>query len=331
MNDPRLVADVDGVYADGDESFAINSQSIPKPLSRSTIQSRKTILSRRVPWPESRWIFAWIMVVASVLITRSAWIDMFKLAWTDDECQYVVLAPFVTAWLVWIRRWRLPYCKLWGRWVGLVIMIPGAWLWFWGYQHSAATFWYGGPVLVAAGAFISVVGADVLQKFLPAFASLMFLVPLTPTRRHIIAGPMEHYAAQWTQQCCQFFGLNVLQQGNLLTVNGTQVEVAEACSGIRQLVTFWLVSYLLAFSRPLRWYSRMLILLFVPVVAIVSNVVRLVPTVWIYSYGAGATAERFHDAAGWVMLIVAFVFIEMSVGFARWLGIPIQRFQQAGL
>jgi exosortase len=311
MPEARRVADMDGVYHDAHP-----------PVDRR---------ERRYQWRASHWVWAIGLVLASILVTQSAWVESIKLGWTDDECQYILLAPFMTAWLIWVRRWRMPYCKPVGQWVGLPIMLLGGWMWAWGYRHSAATFWHGGPVLVAAGAFVSVMGADVVRKFAPAFLSLLFLIPITPTRRHIIASPMEYYAAQWTKGCCQFFGLDVAQRGNLLMVNGTEVEVAEACSGIRQLVTFWLVSYVMAFSRPLHWYSRLLILLFVPAVAIISNVVRLVPTVWIYSYGAGARAEQFHDVAGWVMLIAAFLFIESTVGLARWIGIPIEKFQNSGI
>lgn len=285
----------------------------------------------RVRWRRRQWVAAFLLAFASVLVTRVAWIDIARLGIKDDECQYILIAPFVVLILIWVRRARLLYCQMWGRWIGFVLAVVGAMLWIVGYRFSAPTFWHGGPVLLAAGAFLSVVGADVLIKFLPAFVALLFLIPITPTRRHLIASPMETYAARWTCSCCQLLGLNVQQHGNLMTVNGTEVEVAEACSGIRQLVSFWLAGYVLAFTQPLRWFARALLLLAIPFVAVGSNIMRLVPTVWMYSYGAGPAADRFHDLAGWVMLFAAFAAIQLTLWVLRWAMVPIQHFQAASV
>jgi len=262
-------------------------------------------------------------------VTSTAWMEAFRLSLKDEEMGYVLIAPLFIAWLVWVRRERLRYCRPGGGWVGVVFMALGWFLWSYGYRRSALTFWYAGPVLIAAGAFLSVVGKDVLLKFLPAFVALLFLVPITPRRRQIIAAPMENYAAGCTQTVCELLGVHVVRYGNLLSVNGTDVEVAEACNGMRQVITFWLVCYVLAFSQPLRGYIRVLLLLAAPVVAIGSNVVRLVPTVWVYSFGAGQAAERFHDAAGWAMLVVAFGFVLGMIAALRWAMVPIRHFQLA--
>ena len=281
----------------------------------------------RLRWRWWHWTIAGALVVGSIVVTRSAWRDGVELAVKDEESQYILIAPVLAAWLAWVRRSRLRYCRPGGRWWGLVLMAAGWGLWSLGYRRSVPTLYYFGPVLLTVGAILSVAGRDLLIKFLPAFVALCFIVPLTPTRRHIIAAPMERYAAEWTQSLCGVCGLQVQRHGNLLNVKGTQVEVAEACNGTRQVVTFWLISYALAFSQPFRWYARALILLLVPAVAIGSNVVRLVPTVWMYSYGAGETAQRFHDIAGWVMLVVALACLYALTAAIRWAMLPIRRFQ----
>lgn len=276
-------------------------------------------------WQSGHWIAAGGLAIASVLVTSDAWIDAGRLALKDEEAGYVLLAPFVVGLLVGVRRHRLLYCRPGGAWLGIAMALMGWWLWSIGYRKSAPTLWHLGPVLLLGGAIISVVGRDVLVKLLPAFVALLFLVPITPIRRQIVAAPMEKYAAIWTQESCELFGLNVARHGNLLSINGTEVEVAEACSGIRLVVSFGLVAYVLAFSRPIRWQFRAFILLAVPIVAIGSNVIRLVPTVWMYSHGATAAAASFHDAAGWTMLLVAFGALTGAVAALDWAIGPIKR------
>lgn len=269
------------------------------------------------------------LLAGAVAANGNAWADTVRLGLKDEESQYVLLAPVVMIWLAWVRRARLAYCRPGKRWIGLIMMAVGWAAWSVGYRRSVPTLWHGGPVLTALGAIVSVLGADVLQHFLPAVLALAFLIPITPTRRQIISAPMEAYAASWTQSICQLLGLNVARSGNLLSVNGVSVEVAEACNGMRQVVTFWLVSYVLLFSRAFRWYARMAGLLAVPVVAIAINVVRLVPTVWVYSYGGGVAAERFHDVAGWIMLFLALGLGYAVVGALTWATLPLVRYQRA--
>lgn len=281
----------------------------------------------RIRWHRWQWGLVTVLIAGSVVITWSAWHEAIVLALKDEESQYILVAPLLGAWLFWVRRTRLRYCRPGGRAWGLLIMGVGWGLWSLGYRRSAPTFYYLGPVLLAIGALVSVTGRDLLLKFLPAFVALCFVVPITPTRRHIIAAPLERYAAAWTQSVCGVLGLHVNRYGNLLIVKGTEVEVAEACNGMRQTVTFWLISYALAFSQPFKWYARLLLLLIVPAVAVGSNVVRLVPTVWMYSYGAGQTAQRFHDIAGWAMLIIGFAAIYGLLAALRWALVPIRRFQ----
>jgi len=290
---------------------------------RATIDQRQRLKAKH-------WLLAGALAVIALALTSNAVLDTVRLSLHDEETQYVLLSPFFIAWLVWARRFRLAYCRRGGGWVGAVMLALGWLAWSLGYRRSIPTLWFGGPVLMAAGAFVSVAGFDVMRKLSPAFFALAFVVPITPVRRQIIAAPMERYAAQWTQGACEeLLGLHVDRHGSLLSVNGTEVEVAEACSGIRSIITFFLLCYVISFSQPWRWYVRALILLAIPVVAIVSNVARLVPTVWMYSHGAGETADRFHAMMGWIMLLLAFAVLSGIVALLRFVGVPVRRFDVA--
>jgi exosortase len=284
---------------------------------------------QRIRWRPRQWLVGGCLIGLSLFVTRNTWLEVLQLAEKDEETQYVLLAPAVAAWLVWVRRARLSYCRPGGQWVGLLIMLGGWALWSLGYRRSIPTALYLGPPLLAAGALVSVTGRDLLVKFFPAFAALLFMVPLTPTRRHIIAAPLEQLAAAWTQWACELLGMSVRRYGNLLSVNGAEVEVAEACNGMRLVVAFGLVAYAMSFGRPLRWYARLLILLAVPMVAIGCNVLRLIPTVWVYSRGDGSSAQRFHDIAGWVTLALAWVMLLALLAALRWAMVPIRWFQLA--
>jgi exosortase/archaeosortase family protein len=77
-----------------------------------------------------------------------------------------------------------------------------------------------------------------------------------------------------------------------------------------------MVVYVVAFTMPLRWYVRGLLLVASPLVAILANVMRLVPTVWMFGHKSIEAAEKFHTMSGWAMTVLAFLLLML---FARML------------
>jgi exosortase/archaeosortase family protein len=112
-------------------------------------------------------------------------------------------------------------------------------------------------------------------------------------------------------------------------VNHHPVNIAEACNGVRMVFALALVSYTFGFGMPLRNSVRLLILLLSPLAAIVCNVARVLPTVLMIGYASPATAERFHEYAGWLMLPVAFLLLYGIIGLLKWAMIPVTRYTLA--
>ena len=107
-----------------------------------------------------------------------------------------------------------------------------------------------------------------------------------------------------------------------------EVEIAEACNGMRMVFALVLVSFTFAFGTPLRWYVRLLVVAASPVSAIFCNLVRLVPTVWLFGYHP-SVANGFHDYSGWLMLPIAFLLLMAIVRLLRWALLPIAKFTLA--
>src|SRR5213075_679921 len=155
---------------------------------------------------------------------------------------------------------------------------------------------------VVVGALISVVGRDLLIRFAPAFAVLVFLVPIPGFIRTKIALPMQTATAMATETMFDVLGEPIQRNGNQLSIEHRVINVAEACNGMRMVFTLILVSYAFAFGEPLRGYVRALILAASPLSAIACNVIRMVPTIWLYGHSAQNIADGFHSFAGWFML-----------------------------
>jgi exosortase len=269
------------------------------------------------------------LVAAALVATAPAWRDIAMIASQDEEASHIFLVPVAVAWMFWVRRMRLRYSPPAGTLIGPPIVAIGWLAYMFGYNHGVQSAHHGGAVLVLVGCILSVVGTNVLARFLPAFAVLLFLIPVPGRIRQELAAPLQTATAASAQAVLEIIGVPVERSVNVLSINGQEVAVAEACNGMRMVFALILVSYTFAYSMPLRNSVRALVLIASPLAAVVCNVVRLIPTVWLYGYSDRASADRFHDFSGWFMLPIAFLLLLGVVRTLRWALIPVARFNLA--
>lgn len=314
----------------------------------------------RYGWTTQQALLALLMVGLGVVATFGAWADIFHIAWVDQEASHVMLVLPVSAWLVWVRRARFRQCRVRPTYIGPVLVLVGWVASSWGYRNSTQFLWHMGAVVVVVGCLLSVLGRELLFRFLPAFVVLGFLVPVPGMVRQRISVPLMTATAKVTAGVSEILGVPVERSGNQLSINGQKVGIAEACNGLRMVFALVLVSYAFAFGEPLRHYVRLIILAASPLSAIVCNVIRLVPTLWLYGYGEELVtnlnvvdwlakmfevvpkadeelakavgqylAHGFHNAAGWVMLVVAFLLLMSIIRVLRWALIPVTHYTLA--
>jgi exosortase len=183
--------------------------------------------------------------------------------------------------------------------------------------------------MIAIGCCLTVWGKELLHNFLPVFLVMFFVVPVPGRVRQRVAVPLQYSTAWATQRVCELGGVPVERSGNLLRVNSVDVAIGEACNGMRMTFALVLVSFAFALTTPLHGYVRALVVLLSPVSAVVANVIRLVPTVWVYGEFDAASAELFHDVSGWLMLFAAFLTLLGTIRLLRWLAVPVAPFALA--
>ncbi|MCC7147534.1 MAG: exosortase/archaeosortase family protein [Phycisphaeraceae bacterium] len=280
-------------------------------------------------WTTRHIVGALGMAILGALITRQAWRDIAHIAISDEESSHILLVPIVAVWLIWVRRGRLRTAVPRGQWIGPLLVLLGWFSSWYGFYHAVQAAWHLGAILVVVGSALTVLGADVLLRFLPVFGVLVFLVPVPGIIRQQIAGPLQTITAQVTHAVLTTMGIPVERFGNALIINGVQVAIAEACNGMRMVFALVLVSYGFAFGTPLRQYVRLIILAASPVSAILCNVIRLIPTVWIYGHFQDEAAQRFHDISGWLMVPIAFFILLGVIRLLRWALLPVAPFTLA--
>lgn len=274
-------------------------------------------------WQVRDYIVLGALLALAIWVNRQPLIDIIAIGIRDPEQSHIFLAPVVAAWLLWLRRTRLRSVLVQPSIVGPMI-VAGAWMMsWWGFEQGVQAAWHAGALLSLVGIVVTMTGVTPLFRFAPVFAVLAFMLPIPGEIRHRFAYPMQELATSVTYGMLEFIGVTSAKSGNVLIINGEQVAVGEACNGMRMVFALTLVVYAFVFGTPLKPMTRAVLLVLSPVVAIICNVIRLVPTSLIFGYGSSELAQQFHDIAGWVMLPVALVMLAGVLRTIRWLEFPV--------
>jgi len=264
-----------------------------------------------------------VLLALGILATWPVWREVFGIGFRDPEQSHILLALPVAAWLAWVRRARLRFCRLRPSLVGTVMIAGGGLMSLAGRHYDIEVAWHLGAIAMLIGVPVTLFGVDMLYKFLPAFGALLALLPVPGRIRQEIALPLQQISAQAGEFILDLFGVAIIRSGNVLIINDIEIAVAEACNGMRMVAALGLVTYAFIFAVPMRNSIRLVILLSGPLIAIVVNIIRLVPTALFYGYAGKESADLFHDVSGWGVLAIAVGLLWLVLALLRWLEFPI--------
>ena len=205
--------------------------------------------------------------------------------------------------------------------LGFFILVEGLAIALFGIHPGHNDFvWDFGMVVTLFGVVLMLTGWDVMKI---AWFPIVFLVCALPWPGLVyswIAGPLQTLAARAAVMTLRFTGVDILRSGTkmlMMVPNAATgqdelrvLNVAEACAGLRSLMTFITVAAAVAFlsARPL-WQKIVITVSAVPI-AIFCNVIRVTGQGLLDRYWSQELAEGFaHQFVGLVMMIPAFLLI----------------------
>ena len=256
-------------------------------------------------------IFSLLCIFGLLGILYSEILVGLVLDWENDpNYSHGFIVPFISAYLIWERWGMLKTVPLqpnpWGALfltIGLAILVVGS--------IGAELYTQRVSIIVVlSGLVLLILGKQLMMHLSLPLAFLIFMVPLPAIVVNTIAFPLQLLAAQTATFCLFQLGIPVFREGNLISLAGTTLEVAEACSGLRSLLSLITLGTVFAyFSQQLNWKRCVLVGLSIPI-AIVANALRVTGTgVMASQWGPEAAQGFYHTFEGWLVFVVAFVLL----------------------
>ena len=160
-------------------------------------------------------------------------------------------------------------------------------------------------LLVMTGAVWLLAGWRALRTIAAPLVFLAIAVPLPALVVNAITLPLQLIASRVAEASLTTMGVAVFRDGNVLELPSTALEVAEACSGLRSIVSLAAISVLLAWTDPSLPRRLAIVAASLPI-AIVMNGFRIAATgLACEAWGPKAASGSWHTFTGWVTFLIA--------------------------
>jgi len=232
-------------------------------------------------------------------------------AWiVDGNYSHGFLILPLAAYFAWERRRVLQATPINPSWMGLVVFAAGILVLLAGLLGSELFLSRISLLATLAGIIVFLFGWRHLRILGFPLAFLLLMIPIPAIIFNQIAFPLQLLASRAGEWAISAVNIPVLREGNVLILANTQLEVAEACSGIRSLVSLITLGIVYGYFSDSRAWVRLAIVASTIPVAIVANGARVAGTGMLaHWWGPQAAEGFFHEFSGWVVFIVAFALI----------------------
>jgi exosortase len=268
-----------------------------------------------------------LALVAVLLVACGSTISNLVELWdSNPEYSHGYFVPLFTLWIFYTRREEIRQ-SLREKQSAAVVLTGTALILLGGGMRVAGVFARALSVegaslpVMLAGVCFAALGRVTALRLLPAVMFLIFMIPVPGVLLNDIGLFLQGVATEVSTVCFQLVGIPAMHDGIVIALPNTELQIAEACSGIRMLITLAAMLSAYCIVSPRTLFEKALLLLSAVPIAVTVNVLRIVATGAAHEY-LPKWADGIHDAAGWLMMIAGFLLLLFELWIFRHLFSP---------
>jgi exosortase len=238
----------------------------------------------------------------------------------DENYSHGFLIPLVSAFFIWRKKERLRTIERTSSDIGLAVVVLGLVMFILG-TIGAEYFTQRLSLLVVIGGLVLYLGGRRMAGglFFPLLY-LVFMIPVPYVLYYSVSFPLELLASRLTSGVVSLMGIPIVKEGNILHLQNTTLQVVDACSGLRSLISLSALSAALAYTTQRTLVKGIILFLAAVPVAIGANILRLSLTAILASLGGEQMAQGFlHQFSGVAVFAFAVVSLSIIGAILRWM------------
>jgi exosortase len=241
----------------------------------------------------------WLLYAHVVANLARQWFD-------DPNYSHGIFVPICSALLLWIHRKSWMATPLQPSAGGLLFVVAAMGLLLVGTLGAELFLPRFSLCILVGGLVVYFAGWRMLRAVLAPWLVLFLMIPLPVIVFNEIAFPLQVLASRLACSFLELLQVPVLREGNIIVLSSMSLDIVEACSGLRSLMSLITVAvfYGLFFERKL-WMRCLLVLVAVPV-AVFTNALRITISAVLAQYVSHEFAEGFlHAFSGFLLFILS--------------------------
>lgn len=249
---------------------------------------------------------ALVAVLIALIILYFPFLKKLVMDWGDnDNYSHGYFIPFITLYMIYSIRDKLKILPILPDNLGLLLLLAGLGQLIIAKIGSELFTQRTSLILVMMGLVLFFLGRQYFKMIWLPLLYLLFMIPLPAIVWNKIAFPMQLFGSYLTEHIIGLLGIPIFREGNVLHLAETTLEVVEACSGLRSLMTMFALSGVLVWFTTLPRWKKWLLFFSAAPIAIFANIVRLTATALLASqFGADVAHGFLHDFSGIVIFVI---------------------------
>ncbi|MGD0480582.1 MAG: exosortase/archaeosortase family protein [Terracidiphilus sp.] len=272
-------------------------------------QAIQTPAITKNPWSLRNAHLPWGAALIAVLMLAVYFRVLVKLVvdWAEiPDFSQGFLVPIFAAYLVWVKRETLRNTKIAPTWNGVAVVALGLVVLLLGVYGAELFLSRISLVILLAGLVLSFGGWPLLKELRFPLLVLVLAIPIPAIIFNQITFPLQILATKLASALLQLFDVPVLREGNIIQLSVMKLEVAEACSGIRSLMSLITLAIFYGYFLEKSSLRRTVLAVASIPIAIAANAVRIFGTGLCVQYWDPDKAMGFfHEFSGWVIFLVS--------------------------
>lgn len=226
--------------------------------------------------------------------------------WNDPGYSHGFLIPIFSGFVLWRTREKLAKLNPRPSWFGLVVISGALITLIVGVLGAELFLSRSSLVLLLAGMIIYFAGWRYFQALLFPWGVLFLMIPIPVIVFNQIALPLQFLASQLATWLLSVLGVPVLREGNVIHLPAMSLEVVEACSGIRSLVSLTTLAIIYGYFAETRNLWRFVLVIAAIPIAVAANGLRIMGTGLVVQYWDPQKGEGFfHTFSGWIIFVLS--------------------------
>lgn len=235
------------------------------------------------------------------------------------EYSHGIIIPVLSAFLIWRQRDQLRGLPFTGSWAGLGLIVLGLLLRLVGVATTMQTIQHYAFLLVLYGLVLALTGPAIFRRLWMPLLILVFALPLPSFFNNSLSLQLQLLSSALGVWVIRAAGISVLLEGNIIDLGNYQLEVAEACSGLRYLFPLMTLAFIVAylFRGPV-WKRVVIFLSSIPITVIMNSLRIGFIGITVEHWGRGMAEGTLHDFEGWLVFMLSTgALIAVAIGLSR--------------